>query len=264
MIDVAFSRRVHQLALAVALVLAATAAHADALGDVRATLQESEATLQKLEKRVLAPALLERTHKITARLSDGQLFFLTQDYDRAAMVLLDVVEDPRSRQHVAYRDALYYLSESLYRLRNYNAAATYFELVATQGTASQQQEAVGRLLEIALATDNPRAAQSYLARATKLLTTTPDARLLYAVGKYHYRVGQLPLALSTFARVPTAHQVAPRARYFKGVVQVKQRAYGAALKTLQALIDVPLEGEQATAQNQHAHDQARLAIARIN
>ena len=251
------------LTLATVLLLAGPS-YADALGDVREALARSETTLKDLEQRILAPALLERAHKITARLSDGQLFFLTQDYDRAAMVLLDVVEDPRSRDHIAYRDALYYLSESLYRLRNYNAAATYFELVATQGTDIRQQEAIGRLLEIALVTENARGAQAYLTRATKLLTRAPDPRLLYAVGKYHYRTGELGLAEAAFRRVPDTHPVAPRARYFLGVVEVKQKKYAGALKTFQALVDTALDGELAAAENQHAQDQARLAIARIH
>ncbi len=257
------ARSTSAAALAIAFLLAGPA-HADALGDVREALSKSDTTLNDLEQRILRPALLERTHKITARLSDGQLFFLTQDYDRAAMVLLDVVEDPRSRSHVAYRDALYYLSESLYRLRNYNAAATYFELVATQDTPARQQEAIGRLLEIALVTENVRRAQSYLARATKLLTRAPDPRLLYAVGKYHYRTNELNQAEATFRRIPNDHTVSPRARYFLGVVEVKQKKYAGALKTFQELVDTALDGDLAAAQNQHAQDQARLAIARIH
>ena len=244
------------------ILLLAPAASAAPIDEVRTILQASEQALQKLEQQVLAPALLERNHRLTARLSDGQLFFLTQDYDRAAMVLLDVVEDPRSRNHVAYRDALYYLAESLYRLRNYNAAATYFELVATQGTQTQQQEALGRLLEIALATDNPKAAEAYLKRATKV--ASPDPRLLYAVGKYHYRVDQLTQAETTFRRVPFTHPVWPRATYFLGVAEVKQRKYAGALKTFQSLVDTELSGDLDAAANVHAQDQAKLGIARIH
>ena len=118
----------------IAFALALTGpALADPLSDVRGELDEITESVQKVEQDYLAPAILERQNKLTARLNDGQLFFFTQDYDRAAMSLLDLVEDPRSRQHPGYRDALYFLAESLFQLRNYKAATTYYELVAANG-----------------------------------------------------------------------------------------------------------------------------------
>ncbi len=244
--------------------VAAAAVAADPLTDVHRELGDLEGVVTDLEQKSLAPELLERRHKLTARLSEGQLFFLTEDYDRAATVLLDVVEDPRARNHPAYRDALYYLAESLFRLRNYKAATSYYELVATHGVADQQQEALGRLLEIALQTEDHRAAQSYLARAEKLLSSSPDPRLLYSVGRYHYRTGDLDQAARMFQRIPAAHAESLRARYFLGVVQVKKGAFADALKTFEGIVETPLEGDLANDVSAKVVDQARLAIARVH
>src|SRR5690349_3247623 len=168
-----------RLLAAVALLAAPGPAPAEESAEVRAELDRVAESLTEAERDYLAPEQLERENKLTARLSDGQLFFLTHDYVRSAMVLLDVVEDPRNRQHPAYRDALTYLAESLFQIGTDRLAAAWFEEVVARGTPEQQQNAMGRLLEIALRTGDAKMAESYLARASKLLAQSPDPRLLY-------------------------------------------------------------------------------------
>ena len=97
-------------------------AHAAGVDDVRRELEQVSMSLAELEQRILIPELLESSHRLTTRLNDGQLLYLMKDYDRAAMLLLDVVDNPKNRAHPAYRDAVYYLAESLYELRNFRPA----------------------------------------------------------------------------------------------------------------------------------------------
>ncbi len=242
-------------------------AHSPALAagvdEVRAELQSLGEALDDLERRYLAPALLERDHKITARLSDGQLFFLTQDYDRAAMVLLDVIENPRANGHPGYRDALYYLAESLFRTRNYKAAVKWFEQVSKRGNADQKQEAVGRLLEIAVLTEDVDAARNHLARAGQLLSAQPDPRLVYAVGKYHYRVNELVKSRAMFERVPAEHGSYIRARYFLGVLDVRERKIEQGIAAFETVIKATVVGDPPDPADLQIQDQARLAVARL-
>lgn len=165
------------------------------LSGARIDLGHVEDTLSNLERRFLVPEMMERSNRLTARLNDGQLLFIMKDYDRAAMALLDVVDDPKNRAHPAYRDALFYLAESLFALRNYRPAAQYYAEVSTSGTPGQRQQSVARLLEIALATHDAAAAQTYLARAG-------DSRI-----KARSRRSFMPSASSTIAR-----GVSPRRR----------------------------------------------------
>jgi len=173
-----------RLLLLIALATATAAAHAGPAVDdaaVQAELNALTAEVEALEPTYLAAAALERRYQFTARLSDGQLFFLTGDYDRAAMVLLDLATNPSSQTHPAYRDALYYLAESLYLTRNYKASAGWFDHVAERGDLAQRQHAVARQLEIALRLGDGPAAERALNRARVLLDSTADSTLRYPV-----------------------------------------------------------------------------------
>ena len=132
---------------------------------VRKAVSDAGLQVEQLEERYLRQPLMERDHAVTARISDGQLFHLTRDYERAAMVLLDVVRRPGIEEHPGYREVLYYLGDSLFHLRNFRAAAEWYEVLTQRGNIEQRQLALGRLIEIAVATRNEAAAQSLLDRA---------------------------------------------------------------------------------------------------
>ena len=196
-------------------------AHAAGVDDVRRELEQVSMSLAELEQRILIPELLESSHRLTTRLNDGQLLYLMKDYDRAAMLLLDVVDNPKNRAHPAYRDAVYYLAESLYELRNFRPAQSYFVEVSSIGNLDQKQQAVARLLEIALETRDAASAQLYLAKAGELALASPEPALFYAIAKYHYRTGDYAEALLLFDRVPEAHALGRQALYFGAVALVR-------------------------------------------
>ncbi|MEZ4473150.1 MAG: tetratricopeptide repeat protein [bacterium] len=239
-------------------------AQADDFGPQRAQLKSARTAIDELEQQYLAAADLEHRHDVTARISDGQLFYLTRDYERASMVLDDVVEGPGAERHPGYRDALYYLADSLFHLRNFRAAGHRFDQVIEVGTRDQKQRALGRLLEIAVATRDEGAALTRLRQAQAMLGGDPDPALLYAVGKFHYRRDALNEAREAFSRVPPEHGEWYRARYHLGVLQVKERKFDEALATFAALIargDVAGGLDDA---QRAAVDEARLAIGRIH
>jgi tetratricopeptide (TPR) repeat protein len=247
------------------LLVAAASTHAAEPETLQGEIAELGQAVDVLEQRYLAPALLEQQYKVAARLSDGQFFFATGDFDRAAMVLLDVVESPGNKRHPGYGDALFFLAESLFHTRNFKAATAYFEQVAVQARPERQQRALGRLLEIALQTGDVDAAKRYLARAAQLLETTPNARLLYAVGKYHYEVGELAQAAVTFSRVPAGTGEWLRAQYFLGVLDVRGDRLAEGIARFRSVVDAPaVQGESSMQVDAAVRDQARLAIARLH
>ena len=82
---------------------------ADVVGDFSAV----EKDVNRMRAQYVSGALLEKKYRFATRLTDAQSFYLAKDYDRAAMLLLDLVDDPKNKRHPAYRDGLYYLAESL-------------------------------------------------------------------------------------------------------------------------------------------------------
>ncbi|MFN3200107.1 MAG: tetratricopeptide repeat protein [Bradymonadia bacterium] len=255
--------------LSMALAFFAGTAQSGPEDDVRKDLSQITGILSGLEQQYLAPELLERNYQITSRLSEGQLYYLSGDYVRAAMILLDLVEDPRVRTHPAWRDALVYLADALYQIRNYNAASRFYEMLITAGTAEQQQKGVGRLLEIALISEDDEAARQLLERADNLLKAEPDPVLLYAVGKYHHQRGELDKAQSYFDRVPDSHSDAPRARYYQAVLLVEAGRLEEARAAFEAVATRVEKAGQAgrgapTRQAREIRDLSLLAIARVN
>jgi tetratricopeptide (TPR) repeat protein len=235
------------------------------LGGARVDLQQVDESLSNLERRYLVPELMERSNRLTARLNDGQLLFIMKDYDRAAMALLDVVDDPKNRSHPAYRDALFYLAESLFALRNYRPASQYFAEVTSVGTPSQRQQSVARLLEIALATHDAAAAQIYLARAGELANQGEEPTLYYAIGKFHYRQGNFAEATTWFQRITETHPLHRRSLYFAGVGFIRQNKLAEATTAFEHAISVAADpaGQADEAEEAEIGDLARLAVARI-
>lgn len=235
------------------------------LGSTRVDLGQVDEALSNLERRYLVPEMMERSNRLTARLNDGQLLFIMKDYDRAAMALLDVVDDPKNRTHPAYRDALFYLAESLFALRNYRPAAQYYAEVTQTGTPSQRQQSVARLLEIALATHDAQAAQTYLARAGEMANQGEEPTLYYAIGKFHYRRGNYAEASGWFQRVPETHPLHRRALYFAGVSFVRQDKLAEANSAFDHAISVASDpaAQADEAEEAEIGDLARLAVARI-
>jgi tetratricopeptide (TPR) repeat protein len=252
-------------ALGACVILHGLPAFAADLSGARVDLGLVEETLSNLERRFLVPEMMERNNRLTARLNDGQLLFIMKDYDRAAMALLDVVDDPKNRSHPAYRDSLFYLAESLFALRNYRPAAQYFAEATSVGTPAQRRQAVARLLEIALATHDAQAAQTYLARAGELANQGEEPTLFYAIGKFHYRQASYAEAVTWFERVPETHGLHRRALYFAGVSYVRLNKLAEATAAFEHAISVSADAQANSdeAEETEIGDLARLAVARI-
>jgi tetratricopeptide (TPR) repeat protein len=227
------------------------------------SLERVSKSVRGLEAKYLATAVMEQRYEFAARLNDGQLFYLNGDYDRAAMVLLDLVEKPTSRRHPAYRDALFYLAESLFRLRNFNAAAEFFELVFKHGTMPQRQQAVAQLLQISLATNDRETASKYLRFAEQLLAVSAAPALLYATGKYHFRTGKSGRAMALFGRVPASAPDWIRARYYVSVIHTQQGRLEKAIEAFESVLATPPLTEVLTWDEGSVRNHARLGIARI-
>ena len=249
---------------ACALFFAQVAGAADLEG-VRADLERVASQVGELERVYLAPEVLARNERLTARLNDGQLLYLTRDYERAAMVLFDVVDDRENRSHPAYAEAVFYLAESLYELGNDRPARDYFVEALNYARPNERRIAVARLLDIAVRTQDAVAAQTYLAKAGELVGEAPDGALYYAIGRYHYRIGRHAEALEAFDKVAADHPLKVRANYFAGVACVRLKKLDVAAERFLQAVEAPETPASVTGDNDavEIRDLARLALARL-
>ena len=84
-----------------------------------------------------------------ARLENGEVLFLLKDYRNAAVVLFDLVEDPKLKSDKRYTDAVYFLAESLFQDGNGSAARIYFKRLVEAGASRHLTPSILRLIEIA-------------------------------------------------------------------------------------------------------------------
>ncbi len=167
--------------------------------------------------------------RVDRRLREGEIHFLLNDYLRASIVLLDVVDDPESKNHPRYDDCVFLLAESLRKSKNYSGARRYYEDVLPRSSGDRLKDVVLGLLQIAGDTDRYDDVDRYIARLRQAGSLSrPDVDYIY--GKMLYKSGtsdpqQLGRALEVFRGVPGGSSISGQASYYAGVVLVKMGRY---------------------------------------
>ncbi|MEE2787815.1 MAG: tetratricopeptide repeat protein [Myxococcota bacterium] len=245
---------------------------AESIDDVRTDVGLLTTAVNALRGTYLEGALFERRYRFAARLTEAQAFFLKQDFDRAAIVLLDLVDEPASKRHRAYRDALFYLAESLFFLRNYVAAVSTYERLLVKGSIQQRSQALARLLEIAAKMNDRTLGARIIGVAERQVASTRNPTLLYGLGKYLFRIGQLSKAQRRFEQVPQTSTLYVKARYYLGTVLVRQKQLEKARVVFQmlaklqvpALVEIQKNGNDADVLATYKiRNLSMLALARI-
>ena len=192
------------------------------------------------------------------RVVDADMLFKLKNYSEAATILLDVVEKyPNSP---GYDDALVLLGESLFQEKDYNSARHYFLIAAKRGGGSrQEQQALQRLIEIGLHTEDFENVDDYLKRLENIPIDRLEPSVPYVRGKYAYFRDRLDEALLTFANIPPTSPYYLQSRYFAATVQVKKGDLAAALGGFDAVTRVQPRNDG----EKEIQEMARLAIGRL-
>lgn len=200
------------------------------------------------------------------RITDGEILHLLGDHARASIILYDVVTRDDIVGHPLYEDALFYLAESEFQIRNFFGARHYFRQLITLGSSKHSFEAFGRLIEIADLLGDYSGVEEKVSelRAAGAGQLRPD--IAYFYGKSLARRGQSKAALLQLGTIPNTHRFYYRARYVMGVERVRLGELEEALPifaevraAVQPLGLGPTEAEQAK-----MHDLAVLALARVH
>jgi len=229
-------------------------------GDV----EEANGRLIDLEERVRVlstgfqetPAMDSTT--ADRRVLDAELLFNLKSYREAATLLLDVV-DKYPNSH-GYDDALFLLGESLFQDKDLSSARHYFRQSIQKRTgSSQEQNAIGRLIEIALRTGDMDEVDDYLARLQNVPPASMQPSVPYVRGKCAYFRGRLDEALAAFESLPASNPYYLRARYFVATVRVKKGDLAAGLEAFDAVV----RSQPKSDEDKEIQDLARLAIGRL-
>src|ERR1022692_1167730 len=192
------------------------------------------------------------------RVLDAQVQLSIKNYDEAATMALDVVEKyPNSR---AYDDALFLLGEALFQARDFYSARHYLQEAVAKNTGSKpEQQALQRLVEVALHTGDYENVDSYLTRLQNVPASAMEPTVPYVRGKYYFFRGRLDDASMVFSSIPATNPYYFQARYFLATIQVKRGDLAGATTSFDGL----LKQQAPDDTGKDIQDLARLAIARI-
>ncbi|MEM6859136.1 MAG: tetratricopeptide repeat protein [Myxococcota bacterium] len=178
------------------------------------------------------------------RLADAEVQMLVEDYWRAAVFLLDVVERESNRSHPRYDDAVFQLAEAFRFSRNFGSAERYYQQLLYRARGERLTEVVEGLLDIANKTQDLTGVDQYIARLREAGGLAgPEVDYLH--GKTLFAQGDPPglnRALRLFQGIPANTEVGAKASYYAGVTLVRQRDLSGAIQQFRRTVSIVGEG----------------------
>ena len=212
------------------------------LGFATKTLPIVLEEVNRLTRTYLDPAMRVRENRFIVKLNEGRLHYFKEDYRTSAMTLLELVETyNKNKTSPIYKDALFYLADSLYHIGNYRTSARFFEQVLTLGEPKMRPCALGRLLEVSLKLSSVHTGDQHYKEAYNYAQKSSDDTLLYLLGKFSYQTQKYSEAIQLWNKVSRQSSIYPQALYYSGVAHVQQQNLKKALKAFQAVKALDLE-----------------------
>lgn len=211
-----------------------------------------------------------------SRIADGEMLLRTGDFDRAAILFNQVIEQHKSHP-TAYPDALYLLGETYYASKQLmSARRVYREMAAHLGEprfAPYLGKSLARLVDVAVRLDDHATLDEVFAKMSELPSASIEGGLQYARGKGLLAKGDYVSAKSALEAVPLQSDYAHQARYLLGVVALKQsspagedetsaakqKRYAPALEQFRTVTALAAKSPE----QQHVVDLAWLALGRL-
>ncbi len=159
---------------------------------------------------------------LEARLASAELLFRGKDYERAAVIFGEIVEEAPGTLNEG--DARYLRGETYYAAQEYLSARRDFRAIVENGGESRYARHAGkslaRLIDISVRTGDLDKLDELFSRINQLPTGQVDAAIQYARGKALYVRGDYAQSDSTLTQVtaPYMHQ----AGYYLGLVAMRQ------------------------------------------
>jgi tetratricopeptide (TPR) repeat protein len=232
------------------LVFATSPALADDIG--------GKLTSYEQEARALGTDLPKPNEVTTSvgqrRLVDAQVAFSLGDYDQAALILFDIAGKANGPDKEV---ATYYLGEALFQKGDKGAAHTYFTQIAGSSMSKYYQPSLVRLVEIAIAQNDPAGANDALGKLAA--AGAPTAAVPYAKGKFAFSQDKYDDAIAAFNEVPKGSEYELQALYYTGAASVAKKDLAKATDVYTDLIN----RHPKTAADRRVIELGQLALGRL-
>jgi tetratricopeptide (TPR) repeat protein len=200
------------------------------------------------------------------RFSSGELQYLLGEYATAAVLCYDLVANVDFKTSPRFADALWYLSDSLYKQKNYLGARLYLrQLLALR--AGHYREGLTEYLEIAGRINEFTGIDEYINQARGLSGGALPPELTYVYAKWLFRRQDLSLEdrvsrsqqiFATLAADPTG-PFHSQSAYFIGVGSVRIKAWDKAIEQFKAVTALPVRDDK----DKQVAELAELSMGRV-
>ncbi len=215
-------------ALLISAMLLAVSAGADEIAEIATEVEDINGQVTALGPRYLKKDQYKGTQYVAERLIDGENFYRIKDYQRAAIIFMDIIENYSSS--AAYSDALFMYADSLFLSRDYLGARVWFrKILDTQspGIKRFRQKSFERLIEIAIHLGDYEGIEQYINQLGQM----PSMEARYVKGKYLYFKGDLEAARQILIGVTGEPLIHLKALYLIGVILTRQGMLKEAIDT---------------------------------
>ena len=248
--------------LALSVVAVAPAASGDE-GDDRpsvkrytAQLTNVEDAIGRLAREFASPLAIVRKFPFQKRIIDARVFFERGNFESAAIVLLDVIDNPAFAGNPEFESAQFLLGECLLKIGNPKAAHEMLLAVSRGRDASLAEQARFHLIEMALGSGDQGELRSLV---EAMGGGASSDRTRYGLGKAYLRLSDPDKAILWLGLVGAQSPLYPQARYYLGVAHTEKKQFPAALEIFRSLTAVPGD----TAELVELRDLAWLGVGRI-
>ncbi|MDB4941915.1 MAG: hypothetical protein JWP97_1449 [Labilithrix sp.] len=172
-------------------------------------------------------------YSVEQRLTNGELLFRTKDYPRAVVVFSEILEEFPDTP--SYPDALWLRGETFYAQKEYLSARRDFRALVDRYQEPRFNpyfgKALARLVDVSLRINDIKGLDEIFQKINQVPPAQVDAALLYAKGKGYYFKGDYGASMGALQSVPNGTGYTHQARYFQGMVAIKQARPNAAPPT---------------------------------
>ena len=252
------------LVAAVVVLLAALPVGAQTLSSIAEQAESLSGRMDRINTDYVRYVELVDEMGLASQLADGRVRYLLEEYDAAAIILVAVVENDSYRYEPGYTDARFMLADSLFLTRNFVMARGYFEDIIDDDDDEYGLDAARRLLEIAFALNQYDGLDELYAQLQRQRGGNLGPEVSYVRAKAQYFSGEYDAALDSFSSIDSSSDLYTRARYFIGVIRVREGLYDEALAEFDHVLTLLDTQSSLTSQEQELVELTLLAQGRVH
>ncbi len=215
-----------------------------------------EAAAERLSREFANPLAIVQRFPFHKRLIDAQVFYELGNYESAAIVLLDVLDNPSFRGNLETENAQLLLAKSLLRIGNVKPARDLLTEVTRGRDMRLAEQARFYLIEVALSDGSEQVLRDIVAQMGGSATSD---RTRYALAKAHLRLGDPDKAILWLKVIGAQSELFPKAQYYLAVAHTANKQYQQALDIFTTLA----RSSGDTDEDAERRDLAWLAVGRL-